>query len=187
MIALLGLSLRAMPDFRRPAVMLLVLTFLAMAKFYAHELVLGQVNLLFGVIVVARARLAARRTRRRGGPAVGAGRRRQAVRGDLPAVARDARRNRGAFVDDGRRRWSLLLVLPAVRYGWNGNLRCLRDWWQTVTDDDGAQPDQPGQRVAERDVHEVAGPRVAGRRLAAVGGADAPGRRGGRRSPHAAR
>src|SRR4029450_12489997 len=50
MMALLWLSLRAMPDLRRPAPLLLVLTFLAMAKFYAHELVLGQVNLLFGAI-----------------------------------------------------------------------------------------------------------------------------------------
>src|SRR3954466_909950 len=51
MLVLLGLSARALPEPRRPIVVLLVLTFLAMAKFYAHELVLGQVNLLFGVIV----------------------------------------------------------------------------------------------------------------------------------------
>src|SRR4051812_5731112 len=51
MMALLWLSLRAIPELRRPAPLLLVLTFLAMAKFYAHELVLGQVNLLFAVIV----------------------------------------------------------------------------------------------------------------------------------------
>src|SRR3954470_8269207 len=52
MMVLLGLSIRALPEFRRPPSLLLVLTFLAMAKFYAHELVLGQVNLLFGAIVV---------------------------------------------------------------------------------------------------------------------------------------
>ena len=34
-----------------------------MAKFYAHELVLGQVNLLFAVLVVLGDRLAAERTR----------------------------------------------------------------------------------------------------------------------------
>src|SRR4051794_15855462 len=51
MMALLGLSVQAMPALRRPAALLLVLTFVAMAKFYAHELVLGQVNLLFAVIV----------------------------------------------------------------------------------------------------------------------------------------
>src|SRR6476620_11522003 len=52
MLLLLGLSLRAMPDLRRNPAVLVVITFLAMAKFYAHELVLGQVNLLFAVIVV---------------------------------------------------------------------------------------------------------------------------------------
>src|SRR5258708_7781193 len=52
MLVLLGLSLRAMPAIHLPPALLVVITFLAMAKFYAHELVLGQVNLLFGVLVV---------------------------------------------------------------------------------------------------------------------------------------
>src|SRR5262249_59337315 len=52
MVVLLGLSLRALPDIRRPQWLLIVLTFIAMAKFYAHELALGQVNLLFAVVVV---------------------------------------------------------------------------------------------------------------------------------------
>ena len=51
MVILLGLSLAALPTLRRSPVLLVVLTFLAMAKFYAHELVLGQVNLLFAAIV----------------------------------------------------------------------------------------------------------------------------------------
>src|SRR4051812_21923586 len=50
MVVLLGLSLRALPTVNRPPALLLVLTFLAMAKFYAHELVLGQVNLLFAAL-----------------------------------------------------------------------------------------------------------------------------------------
>src|SRR6186997_569486 len=52
MLVLLGLSLRAMPEVRPPPAVLVIVTFLAMAKFYAHELVLGQVNLLFAVLVV---------------------------------------------------------------------------------------------------------------------------------------
>ena len=52
MLILLGLSLRAMPEIHVPPAALVVITFVAMAKFYAHELVLGQVNLLFGVLVV---------------------------------------------------------------------------------------------------------------------------------------
>ena len=54
---------------RRSPVLLLVLTFLAMAKFYAHELVLGQVNLLFARARRARDRLDAEGTRR-GPPAL---------------------------------------------------------------------------------------------------------------------
>jgi len=131
MIVLLGLSLKTMPEFRRPAVMLLVLTFLAMAKFYAHELVLGQVNLLFGVIVTLA--LVLMRARR------------DAEAGLLLALAvvvkpyavifvpwLAARRNRAALVTMVAG-MALFLALPAVRYGWNGNIAQLRDWWQTVT------------------------------------------------------
>ena len=131
MIALLWLSLRTMPDLRRPAPLLLVLTFLAMAKFYAHELVLGQVNLLFGAIVVL-----AIVWMRQG---------RDAAAGLLLALAvvvkpyaaifapwLATRRNRAAF---GAMAAALivLLLLPAVRYGWQGNLQLLGDWWRTVT------------------------------------------------------
>jgi len=131
MIALLWLSLRTMPDLRRPAPLLLVLTFLAMAKFYAHELVLGQVNLLFGAIVVL-----AIVWMRQG---------RDAAAGLLLALAvvvkpyaaifapwLATRRNLAAF---GAMAAALivLLLLPAVRYGWQGNLQLLGDWWRTVT------------------------------------------------------
>jgi Glycosyltransferase family 87 len=131
MMALLWLSLRAMPDLRRPAPLLLVLTFLAMAKFYAHELVLGQVNLLFGVIVAL-----AIVWMRQG---------REAAAGLLLALAvivkpyaaifapwLASRKNRAAF---GAMIGALilLLLLPAVRYGWQGNLQLLGDWWRTVT------------------------------------------------------
>jgi hypothetical protein len=131
MVVLLGLSLKAMPDVRRPAVVLLVLTFLAMAKFYAHELVLGQVNLLFGVIVTL-----ALVSMRGGG---------EAASGLLLALAvvvkpyaviflpwLAARKNRLALVTmiAGM---AVFLALPALRYGWSGNIALLRDWWQTVT------------------------------------------------------
>jgi len=131
MMALLGLSVRAMPDLRRAPPLLLVLTFLAMAKFYAHELVLGQVNLLFGVIVtlaVVWLRLG-----------------REAAAGVLLALAvvvkpyaaiflpwLGTRKNRTAFATMIAA-LAVLLVLPAARYGWQGNLHLLADWWQTVT------------------------------------------------------
>jgi alpha-1,2-mannosyltransferase len=131
MMVLLWLSLRAMPDLRRAAPVLLVITFLAMAKFYAHELVLGQVNLLFGVIAVL-----AIVWMREG---------HDAAAGLLLALAvvvkpyavifapwLATRRNRaalGVFVAA----LVVFLLLPAVRYGWQGNLALLGEWWRTVT------------------------------------------------------
>src|SRR5262245_58120442 len=130
MMALLWLSLRAMPDLRRPAPILLVLTFLAMAKFYAHELVLGQVNLLFGAIAVL-----AIVWMRQG---------RDAAAGLLLALAvvvkpyaaifapwLATRRNRTAFATMAAA-LLVLLLLPAVRYGWQGNVQLLGDWFRTV-------------------------------------------------------
>src|SRR5215471_4940921 len=131
MMALLWLSLRAMPELHRPAPLLLVLTFLAMAKFYAHELVLGQVNLLFGAMAML-----AVLWMREG---------RDAAAGLLLALAvvvkpyaaiflpwLATRRSRVAFaVMVGA--LAVLLLLPAARYGWQGNLSLLGDWWRTVT------------------------------------------------------
>lgn len=131
MLALLGLSLRAMPEVRRAPVVLVVVTFLAMAKFYAHELVLGQVNLLFAVLVVL-----AIVWMRNG---------KEAPAGLLLALAvvvkpyavifvpwLATRRQRGALVTMAAG-LVVLLLIPAARYGWDGNLRLLGDWWQTVT------------------------------------------------------
>src|SRR6188472_793778 len=50
---LLGLSLAMLPARRRPPWLLGLLTLVLMAKFYGHELALGQVNVLFAVIVIA--------------------------------------------------------------------------------------------------------------------------------------
>lgn len=131
MLALLGLSLQAMPELRRPPALLVVVTFLAMAKFYAHELVLGQVNLLFAVIVVLAVVLM-----RRGADAVAGLLLAIAVVAKpygiifLPWLASRRRRTACAAMLGGL---LVLLLLPAARYGWDGNLRLLGDWWHTVS------------------------------------------------------
>ena len=51
-VALVALSVAILPQPRRPAWMLVVVIIVAMAKFYGHELTLGQVNLAFAVLVV---------------------------------------------------------------------------------------------------------------------------------------
>jgi Glycosyltransferase family 87 len=131
MVVLLGLSVRALPDIRRPPAVLVVITFLAMAKFYAHELILGQVNLLFAVLVVLAI------VWMRSG--------RDAAAGLLLALAVVVKPYAVIFVPwvASRRNHTalitmttgivVLLVLPAARYGWDGNLHLLADWWQTVT------------------------------------------------------
>jgi Glycosyltransferase family 87 len=131
MLILLGLSLQAMPRIHRPPVLLVVITFFAMAKFYAHELVLGQVNLLFAVLAVL-----AIVWMRKG---------RDAAAGLLLALAvvvkpyavifapwLATRRSRIALVTMTAG-LIVLLLLPAAKYGWEGNLRLLGDWWHTVT------------------------------------------------------
>ncbi|HET7694598.1 MAG TPA: glycosyltransferase family 87 protein [Vicinamibacterales bacterium] len=131
MVVLLGLSLRALPNLRRPPILLLVLTFLAMAKFYAHELVLGQVNLLFAVLA-ALAVVWMRRGREAGAGLLLA----------LAVVVKPYAVIFAPWLATRRRRGALLamtaglvvlLLLPAARYGWEGNLRLLGDWWRTVT------------------------------------------------------
>jgi hypothetical protein len=131
MMVLLWLSLQAMPELRRPAPILVVLTFLAMAKFYAHELVLGQVNMLFAVIATL-----ALVWMRRG---------RDAAAGVLLALAVAVKPYAAIFLPwlaSRRRRSALLamagtlavlLLVPAARYGWTGNISLLKDWWLTVT------------------------------------------------------
>ena len=131
MVTLLGLSLQALPGVRASPILLVVLTFLAMAKFYAHELVLGQVNLLFATIVVLAV------VWMRNGRDTGAG-----VLLALAVVVKPyaiifapwlaTRRRRGALLAMTAG-LLLLLLLPAARYGWDGNLGLLRDWWRTVT------------------------------------------------------
>jgi alpha-1,2-mannosyltransferase len=131
MLALLWLSVRALPHIRRPPAVLVIVTFIAMAKFYAHELVLGQVNLLFGVLAVL--------------ALVWLARGREAGAGLLLALAvvvkpygaiftpwLAARRKRAAFAAM-LAGLLVLLLLPVVRYGWRGNLQLLAEWWQTVS------------------------------------------------------
>lgn len=130
MLVLLALSLAALPGRRHPPALLLALTFAAMAKFYAHEMVLGQVNLLFAVL----ATLALVRLRHRGEVAGGllfaltvavkpyaiiflpwlATRRRQAA---LTAMVA------GVIV---------LLLAPAMWFGWHVNAQLLADWYRTA-------------------------------------------------------
>jgi hypothetical protein len=131
MLVLLWLSVRALPAVHRPPPLLVAITFVAMAKFYAHELVLGQVNLLFAVLAVLGIVWMEERRDEAAGLALA-----------LAVVAKPygaifapwlATRRRGVAFMTMMAALAVLVLLPAVRYGWNGNLRLLAGWWHTVT------------------------------------------------------
>jgi glycosyl transferase family 87 len=130
--ALLRWSVDALPDRRRSRQLLMWITVVLMAKFYAHELVLGQPNLLLGALLLATL---------------------LAVQRDRP-VAAGLLLGLAVFVKPYAlillpwliitERWrapaaavavvATGLWFPSMVYGWNGNLDLLRAWLRTVTD-----------------------------------------------------
>lgn len=129
---LLALSIGLLPTRHRPAWTLALITFVLMAKFYGHELVLGQVNVLFAVMVIAGVQLVA------SGRPVAAGL--------LFALAMIIKPYAVLFLPwlaAGRAMRALVLaatglltalVLPMPLYGWQGTVALHRDWWRTVTE-----------------------------------------------------
>lgn len=128
---LLNRSLVLVPERRRGAGLLVGLTTAALAKFYLHEINLGQSNLLLAVLVIT---------------AVWAWRsHREGTAGALLAAAAMVKPYAVIFLPylAARRRWRGLaafgvtlaagLLVPALRYGWSGNLDLLRGWWHVVT------------------------------------------------------
>jgi hypothetical protein len=130
--ALVALSLATLPERRKPAWLLVSVTIVAMSKFYGHEMVLGQMNLLLGILAL----LAVRAIQR--GREVQAG-----VLVALAVVAKPyaaiflpwlAARRRGASVLAVTIGLALVLALPSLRYGVAGNVELHRAWWRTVTE-----------------------------------------------------
>lgn len=131
LVTLLRQSRVLLPEPRRKAVFLVGLTFVTMAKFYVHEINLGQSNLLLAVFVLC---------------AVGAWRaQRDAAAGALLAAAAIVKPYAIVFLPYlvVRRRWPSLagfgavlgtaLLLPALHYGWSGNISLLREWWAVAS------------------------------------------------------
>jgi hypothetical protein len=128
---LLTFSLRLLPERRKPAWVLIVVTFVAMAKFYGHELILGQVNLLFAAIIVSAVLLLERRRSTLAGALVGFA---VIVKPYavlfLPWLA--ALRAGGALAAAAGG-VVLALVGPAAIYGVQGTIDLHREWGRTVT------------------------------------------------------
>lgn len=131
LVALVTTSLRRLPDRIVTAPLITMATLFTLGKFYAHELTLGQANLLFGAVaMVAVAQLQMGRD-------TGAG-----ITFGAASVVKPyglvflpyllATRRYGAAAACAA---VLLLAIsaPAVVYGIAGNLELLEAWWSTVT------------------------------------------------------
>lgn len=131
-LAVIWLSVRLLPERRKPAWLLVLAAVIAMGKFYGHEIVLGQMNALFGVIVLL---------------AIGALRGGREVRaGLLLALAVVVKpyaiifvpwllaRRRPASIVACLAGLMCVLALPAAVYGVGGNIELHRAWWTTVTE-----------------------------------------------------
>jgi arabinofuranan 3-O-arabinosyltransferase len=132
LVALLALAAKLPVEQRKPVPWLIGLTLIAFAKFYGHELVLGQVNMLFAVVTTCS--LLAMKTGR------------EAAAGALVALAIVIKpyavlflpwllaRRQVASAAAACGGLAAALVLPASFYGIDGNTELHREWWRTVTE-----------------------------------------------------
>lgn len=130
LVALLRLSIAVLPSRRKPRWVLIAIALVVLGKFYAHELVLGQVNLLFATVSTA-AILALARDR-------------QSLAGALVALAVVlkpygvlllpwlAARGLPRAVAAAAVALAGLLALPAALYGVGGNVALHRAWLTTI-------------------------------------------------------
>jgi hypothetical protein len=130
-VALITVSIRLLPERRRPAWILATAAAVTMGKFFGHELLLGQVNLLFGV--VATSALLALRTRH------------DNAAGALVALAVVVKPYAVLFMPwlAAVRRQAFLaamigvigaLALPIVAYGVATTVDLHAQWWRIVRD-----------------------------------------------------
>ena len=131
LVALVSLSLAMLPERRKAEWVLATLTVVVMLKFYGHELVLGQMNALFAVLVAA--------------AAVSLKADREALAGGLIALAIVVKpyaviflpwllaRRRAAAIAAAAAGSVILIALPALVYGVQGDVDLHRAWWKTVT------------------------------------------------------
>jgi len=132
LVVLLRLNVRLPAERRKPVRWLVGIMVVAFGKFYAHELVLGQVNMLFAV--VATCALLAMKAKR------------EAVAGGLVALAIVIKpyavlflpwllaRRHMASTGAACAGLAVALLLPAGLYGFDGNWDLHRQWWKTVTE-----------------------------------------------------
>jgi hypothetical protein len=128
---LVWLAIALLPMRRRPGWTLVLVVLIAMGKFYGHELVLGQVNLLFAVIVcVGMLLMADGRAGSAAALLVAAVVVKPYAVVFLPWIG--IRRGRTAIITAAIA-FVAVLAVPAVLYGIQGTVDLHRDWWSTVS------------------------------------------------------
>jgi hypothetical protein len=132
LVALVTMAVNLPVERRKPLRWLVIVTVVSLLKFYAHELVLGQVNILFAVVAT--------------GAFLAMKAKREVTAGALVVLAIVIKPYAVLFVPwlVARRQLpsiasacaglALVLVLPAAIYGWDGNVSLHREWWRTVTE-----------------------------------------------------
>jgi hypothetical protein len=128
--AFVAMSIAILPDRRKRVWVLATCVVAAMAKFYGHELVLGQINLMFGVTVLGAVLLLRRRDEWLAGVLIA-----------LAVVLKPyavllfpwlAAARRWRALAAGAAAMAAALILPIVRYGVSGTWSLHLDWWRTV-------------------------------------------------------
>jgi alpha-1,2-mannosyltransferase len=128
---LIGLAIGLIPELRRPRWLLASVAVIVMGKFFGHELVLGQVNILFAVIVCAGVLMM--RLDRDTSAAVlfVAGMAVKPYAVVFLAWITLIRRSRTALPSTVA--LAALLLLPAILYGVPRTIELHHEWWTTVT------------------------------------------------------
>lgn len=132
LVMLLRWSVRALPERNLTERALILLTAVAVAKFYWRELHLGQTDFLLGALLIGALLAAQVDARRTAGVLVGCGVFVKVyavilipwlfLAGGIPALLTAT-----LVIAVG-------LLLPASAYGWQGNIHQLEGWFRTVTD-----------------------------------------------------
>src|ERR671913_386142 len=132
LVVLLRTTVSVLPERLHSRAYLIWITFVLLAKFYAHEIELGQVNIaLAALVALALAQMRAGRELAAGLLIAGAIVLKPYAVLLLPWLVA---RRKVASVAGAALGLVLALLLPVAVYGFDGNLHLLGEWWRTVTE-----------------------------------------------------
>jgi hypothetical protein len=132
LVLFISVSRRLLPQQRKSSVLIVAAVVVALGKFFGHELVLGQANLLFGALAVW-AVLAMKNGR-------------EALAGALIALTIAVKpygviflpglvaRKQRASILAAAVTMAVIVLLPVPFHGVGGTIALYRDWWSTVTE-----------------------------------------------------